>query len=88
MLKDKLLEFRSEDGWEPLCYFLGKPVPRAADKDDIEPHPRVNDAATTVRMHAFLWRLRIGMLVGKFVGLVLAVGVGVGGLWYFRWRKG
>lgn len=25
--KDKLLEWSPEDGWKPLCGFLGKPVP-------------------------------------------------------------
>jgi hypothetical protein len=32
---DRLLVFRAADGWEPLCRFLGKPVP------DI-PYPRTN----------------------------------------------
>lgn len=32
---DKLLVHRSSDGWEPLCEFLGVPVPA-------EPYPRVN----------------------------------------------
>lgn len=35
---DRLLEYRLGQGWEPLCEFLGKPVP------DV-PFPRVNDAA-------------------------------------------
>lgn len=34
----KLLEWTVEDGWEPLCAFLDKPVPD-------EPFPHVNDAA-------------------------------------------
>ena len=32
---DKLLVYRAGDGWEPLCEFLGVPVPP-------EPYPRVN----------------------------------------------
>ncbi|MGZ3257937.1 MAG: sulfotransferase family protein [Croceibacterium sp.] len=32
---DKLLMFQAKDGWEPLCEFLGVPVPP-------EPYPRVN----------------------------------------------
>ena len=28
--KDRLLEWYIEDGWEPLCKFLGKPVPKVA----------------------------------------------------------
>lgn len=33
--KERLLEWAIEDGWEPLCEFLGKPVPN-------EPFPHVN----------------------------------------------
>lgn len=32
---DRLLEWRAEEGWEPLCHALGLPVPD-------EPFPRVN----------------------------------------------
>ena len=32
---DKLLVYAAADGWEPLCAFLGVPVPAA-------PYPRVN----------------------------------------------
>ncbi|OAL61915.1 hypothetical protein A7C99_6486 [Trichophyton rubrum] len=35
---DNLLEFEAKDGWEPLCKFLGVPVP------DV-PYPRVNDTS-------------------------------------------
>ncbi|MFI7599750.1 sulfotransferase family protein [Actinoplanes sp. NPDC049681] len=35
---DRLLDFRVADGWEPLCAFLGVPVPD-------EPFPRTNDTA-------------------------------------------
>ncbi|GLW28414.1 sulfotransferase family protein [Actinoplanes regularis] len=34
----RLLEYRVVDGWEPLCEFLGHPVPA-------EPFPRLNDSA-------------------------------------------
>jgi len=33
---DQLLIYQVKDGWEPLCAFLGKPVPA-------EPFPRTND---------------------------------------------
>lgn len=36
--KERLLEWSVEDGWEPLCRFLGKPIPE-------EPFPHVNAAA-------------------------------------------
>jgi hypothetical protein len=35
---DRLLEWQVEEGWEPLCTFLGKEVPK-------EPFPRTNDGA-------------------------------------------
>lgn len=35
--KENLLEWSVEDGWEPLCKFLGKPVPS-------EPFPNTNNA--------------------------------------------
>jgi hypothetical protein len=35
--KERLLEWSAEDGWEPLCKFLGKPIPN-------QPFPRVNAA--------------------------------------------
>jgi sulfotransferase family protein len=35
----RLLEFHPRDGWEPLCRFLGVPVPD-------EPFPRLNDTAS------------------------------------------
>lgn len=37
--RDRLLECRLGDGWEPLCKFLGKPVPNV-------PFPHRNEAAT------------------------------------------
>ena len=33
---DRLLVYQVKEGWEPLCAFLGKPVPD-------EPFPRTND---------------------------------------------
>lgn len=34
--QERLLEWHVEDGWDPLCEFLGKPVPDSA-------FPRAND---------------------------------------------
>ena len=36
--KDQLLVMELSQGWEPLCKFLGKPIPD-------EPFPRANDSA-------------------------------------------
>ena len=36
--KDRLLEFRLKEGWEPVCEFLGKDIPSA-------PFPHVNESS-------------------------------------------
>ena len=48
---DRLLEFRVADGWEPLCAFLGSPVPDM-------PFPRLNDT------DAFQQRVRARLSTG------------------------
>lgn len=68
--KERLLEFESKDGWGPLCEFLGKPVPG-------EEYPRVNDAASTVRLHAFLYYYRIWLLAKRpLLGVGAAIALG------------
>jgi len=49
---DRLLEFEVSQGWQPLCDFLGVPVPDA-------PFPRANDSAT------FQARIRERQSAGK-----------------------
>lgn len=45
---ERLLLFKPEQGWKPLCSFLGKPVPDC-------PFPRVNDAeALKERIEAYI----------------------------------
>lgn len=65
----QLLEFRVQEGWEPLCAFLGLPVP------DV-PFPRVNDSAsmnklivTTMLKGLFRWTVA----VASFAASVFAV---------------
>jgi hypothetical protein len=48
---DRLLVYRVEQGWEPLCKFLNKPIP---DK----PFPRVNDTAefqSRIKIFTLIW---------------------------------
>ena len=47
---ERLLVFEVKQGWEPLCAFLGVPVP------DDEPFPHVND---TVQYHSEPGRFRL-----------------------------
>jgi hypothetical protein len=64
--KDKLLVFEVKDGWEPLCKFLGKPIP------DV-PFPNVNDTAE------FQQHIRVPNTIGwtLFLLSIAAVGVAV-----------
>ncbi|KAI1633480.1 hypothetical protein F4809DRAFT_585343 [Biscogniauxia mediterranea] len=71
----QLLEMELSEGWEPLCRFLGVPVPD-------EPFPRVNDAeaadqyATRVLLQAAL----------VWVGILTSAGA-AGSLGLWLWRK-
>lgn len=84
--KEKLLEFKVQDGYKPLCDFLGVPVPTIVidGKEVDEPFPKVNEG------EAFLERLcvmrrrqnrRISKRIGTFLSAVVLVGAG---LWYLR----
>jgi hypothetical protein len=75
--KDNLLEFKSEDGWEPLCKFLDVPVPEG-------PYPRVNDTANFVRMHKVIWWMAFGKFLAK---RALPVAVAAGAAAYFYWQQ-
>ncbi|KAL1862719.1 hypothetical protein Daus18300_008363 [Diaporthe australafricana] len=72
----RLLEYRVEDGWGPLCEFLGKPVP------DV-PFPHANRrkdhvARVAARQNLFLKMVALGMLKKLLPGVVLAVAAGLG----------
>lgn len=68
--REKLLEWSPEDGWEPLCRFLDKPVP------DIEfPHANAIDGGWKSREEqaANTWARGAGinMLLTAAVGLIV-----------------
>ncbi|KAI4267829.1 MAG: hypothetical protein L6R38_008074 [Xanthoria sp. 2 TBL-2021] len=74
---EKLLEYKMGSGWEPLCRFLGKPIP------DVD-FPRVNETAALqekisiiLQRGAFNFLKRIMLVVGP---LLLA------GLWAAKYR--
>lgn len=41
--KERYLEYDVKEGWEPLCKFLDKPVPRD-ENGNVKPFPHVNDS--------------------------------------------
>lgn len=78
--KERMLEWCVDDGWEPLCEFLGKEVPD-------EEFPNVNTAAGFADHEKELVQRWIsGALknLAMVVGTVVAVGVGV----VYAYRRG
>ena len=74
--KDRLLAHKPQDGWEPLCTFLGHEVPA-------EPYPNINDSGTFVNLHSQLWWASARAMVYKAV--LLPVGVAAAAaFWYSR----
>jgi hypothetical protein len=76
---ERLLVFKLEQGWEPLCEFLGKPVPEVD-------FPNINDAEALNEM--VLCYIAEGMKRGlidiaKKVTPVVVFGLSVA-VWYFR----
>ncbi|RFU81558.1 nad dependent epimerase dehydratase [Trichoderma arundinaceum] len=72
--RDRLLEVELGSGWEPLCKFLGKPIPK-------EPFPRVNEAAARDK---FMQRILLKAAVA-WTGIFAAVGLMSYSSWRF-WR--
>jgi hypothetical protein len=73
--KERLLEFKLSDGWEPLCKFLGKPVP------DV-PFPHLNEQACLDEKITLLMKKGMAKLLVKF-GLVALPVLVAGCLWYW-----
>jgi hypothetical protein len=64
---ERLLVYEVREGWEPLCDFLGVPVPEG------EPFPHLNDAEAFRRMIRRLMTLSSAALIGgaALIGLAL-----------------
>jgi hypothetical protein len=63
---DRLLIFSADQGWKPLCEFLGVPVPA-------EPFPNVNDRATMQRTVTTLMVVGYGIVAFLIFLLLTAV---------------
>jgi hypothetical protein len=75
---EKLLVFEPKEGWEPLCKFLGKPVPD-------QPFPHVNDTQAFKDMVAVV-RIRTAVITWGVPCLVAAAAFAVPVLWSQRRR--
>lgn len=76
--KERLLEWSAEDGWEPLCKFLGKEVPGI-------PFPHVNTKSKG-------WKDREAQCLeqlfkGAIRNLAILSTLGVGGAGWFMYRR-
>jgi Sulfotransferase domain len=75
--EDNLLEHRSQDGWEPLCKFLGKPIPDEA-------YPCVNQGDSAAQIHTTIFWVILSKLVMTYVAPVLLAAYALS---YLRWRQ-
>jgi hypothetical protein len=70
---ERLLEFDVKQGWQPLCDFLGQPVPAQ------EPFPHHND-------RAYFRRVIVGLRIAAWLVPALAVAACAGAAWW--WSTG
>ena len=78
--QENLLEFKSADGWGPLCKFLGKEAPE-------EPYPRINDADSTVKLISTVYKRLWIKAAGKVAPWALGIGAALGGVWYSLYMR-
>ncbi|RYO74621.1 hypothetical protein DL764_010774 [Monosporascus ibericus] len=75
---DKLLEYRMGDGWQPICEFLGCPVPK-------EPFPHLNDGKSLDGVRKKLVRDVVFSALWNILKHLLMLGVGgVTAAWIYR----
>lgn len=75
--KEKLLEYRLGEGWEPLCRFLGKEVP------DV-PFPKVNDAEVHSEQLKVIMMRGIWNMLGRIVRVLGPLAVVAAAWWVAR----
>ena len=71
--EDRFLEWKVQDGWEPLCRFLGKEVPA-------ESFPKLNDASAfekasnkVLASHALTGLMNMGICAAILTGSMIAL---------------
>lgn len=74
---ERFLEYRLGQGWEPLCAFLGKPVP------DV-PFPRINESEAMQEFIRVLLLASLRKMIIKWAPYIAPVMLGVVLLWRFR----
>lgn len=74
--KERLLEYRLGDGWDPLCKFLGRDIPEM-------PFPRINESAEFTERGVVMAK-RAMLRIAKRAFPVLAALAAVGGAFVLR----
>ena len=77
---DRLLRLKLEDGWEPLCRFLDKPVPQMA-------FPRVNEAAALNEKISLIARRGIRHALQSTLKVAWPVAILAVAWWVLRMRR-
>ncbi|KAH7120290.1 hypothetical protein B0J13DRAFT_457004 [Dactylonectria estremocensis] len=74
---ERMLKFRVQEGWEPLCSFLDVDVPESE-------FPRLNDAAQFILAHSMMWWIAFAKMAGKMCLVPAVVVAGVAVARYFQ----
>lgn len=73
--KENLLEWSPEDGWEPLCHFLDKPIPS-------NPFPRGNGSQAYVERIGILYQGYVRKADNRLLALALLMSISIlGAVW-------
>lgn len=75
--KDRLLEYKLGQGWEPLCDFLGKDVPTTA-------FPHINESAEFAERQQLMGSLTIRRIAKRYLPSLLGVMAVVGSYLYIK----
>jgi len=79
----KLLNYKLGDGWEPLCEFLGREVPRDEDGNPL-PFPHANEAAALRRKILDQQVIMLKKLAANALPWVASAAVAGAGWWWAR----
>jgi Sulfotransferase domain len=76
----EVLEFQVQEGWEPLCKFLGKDIPK-------EPFPHINEGNSVIFMNKMMLMARTMAITKRGIKyVVLPLAVTGAALWWLKER--
>jgi hypothetical protein len=77
---ERMLEFNVQEGWGPLCKFLGTEIPE-------EEFPKLNDSKQFVLAHSLMWWIAFAKIVGKasFMTAVSGVIASIFAMWRLKY---